>query len=49
MDSHKINSKEFRRIANPHTKIPTKPGPKREGHVKAASNTIVIQNQVYFI
>lgn len=49
MEHHnKINSKEFKRIANPHTKIPVKPGPKKEGgHAKAASiNNNVLQNQV---
>ena len=38
------NSKEFKRIENPHTKIQVKPGPKRDGHAKVASN--IPQNQV---
>jgi hypothetical protein len=48
MDSNKINSKEYKKIANPHTKIPIKPMPKREGHARDASNSMVLQNQVYF-
>jgi hypothetical protein len=47
MEHHnKLNSKEFKKIANPHTKVAVKPGPKRDGHAKMASNANnILQNQ----
>jgi hypothetical protein len=37
-NTNKINSKEFKKITNPHTKIAVKPGTKKETHTKNASN-----------
>jgi hypothetical protein len=43
--TNKINSKEFKKIANPHTKIVVKPGPKKETNAKHATNYNINQNQ----